>query len=61
MESERGVVVVARKVGERVVIGEGPDRITIDVIKPKGVHSKLRIEAPRHVRIQRGETLEATS
>lgn len=55
---ERGVVIVRRKVGERVVIGEGDDRIVIEVIRPKGANLGMAIDAPRSVTVRRAETLE---
>lgn len=49
---DRPVLVLSRKVGEKVVIG---DNITITVQRVAGGRVSLAIEAPRDVRILRGE------
>jgi carbon storage regulator len=52
------MLVLSRKVGERIVIG---DNITVVVNKVVGNRISLGIEAPAHVRIVRGELKEAIS
>ena len=46
------MLVLSRKVGERVVIG---DRITVTVLEVKGRQVRLGFEAPPDVQIWRGE------
>jgi carbon storage regulator len=49
------MLVLSRKLGEKVVIGPG---ITITVVETAGNRVRLGIEAPPHVRILRGELAE---
>lgn len=51
------MLVVARKAGEAVVIGEGPETITIWIGPHRGAQTKVGIEAPREVRVVRGELI----
>ncbi len=46
------MLVLSRKVGERVVIG---DRIVVTVLEVKGRQVRLGFEAPANVQIWRGE------
>jgi carbon storage regulator CsrA len=46
------MLVLSRKPGEKVVIGNG---ITLTVVVIKGNHVRVGIDAPDHVRILRGE------
>ena len=50
------MLVLSRKVGEKVVIG---DRITVVVNRVSGNRVSLGIDAPADVRIVRGELAEA--
>ena len=52
------MLVLSRKVGEQIVIG---NNITVVVNKVAGNRISLGIEAPAHVRIVRGELKEAIS
>jgi carbon storage regulator len=52
------MLVLSRKVGEQIVIG---DNITVVVNKVAGNRISLGIEAPAQVRIVRGELKEAVS
>lgn len=49
------MLVLSRKQGEQIKIGEG---ITITVLGMRGGVIKLGIEAPSHLRILRGELTE---
>jgi len=49
------VLVLTRRVGEKIVIGED---IVITVLKIEGNSVKIGIEAPRHVKILREELYE---
>jgi carbon storage regulator len=49
------MLVLSRKVGERVVIG---DRIVVTVLEVKGRQVRLGFEAPPDVQIWRGELAE---
>lgn len=46
------MLVISRKIGEKLVIG---DDIEIVVSKIAGLRVTLGIEAPKHVRVRRGE------
>lgn len=50
------MLVLSRRVGERLVIG---DDIVITVIDVRSDGVRVGIDAPRHVRINRAEVLEA--
>jgi carbon storage regulator len=52
------VLVLTRKVGEQVLIG---DDIVVTVLEVRGEGIKIGIDAPRGVRIQRQEVVAAVS
>lgn len=52
-----GKLVLARKEGERIRVGASID---ITVKKIRGTRVVLAIEAPREIKVQRGEHLEVT-
>jgi carbon storage regulator len=53
---EVGMLVLSRKIGEKIHVG---DDITIEVRRVAGNRVTLAVEAPRQVRILRGELKEA--
>ena len=50
------MLALTRKVGERIVIG---DNIVLTVVDIKGDSIRLGIDAPREIKIYRGEIYEA--
>ena len=52
------MLVLSRKQGEQIKIGEG---ITVTVLGVRGGVIKLGIDAPPHLRILRGELVEWTA
>ena len=50
------MLALTRKAGERIVIG---DSITITVVDVKGESIRLAIDAPREIKIYRGELYDA--
>ena len=50
------MLVLSRKIGEKIVIGDG---IVVEVRRVSGNRVTLAVEAPRTVRILRGELQEA--
>lgn len=50
------MLVLSRKIGESIMIGEG---IEVKVISVDGDQVKLGIEAPRHIKVHRQEIFEA--
>lgn len=50
------MLALTRKVGERIVIG---DNIVVTVVSIKGDNIRLAIEAPKAVKIYRGEIFDA--
>lgn len=50
------MLALTRKVGERIVIG---DNIVVTVISVKGDNIRLAIDAPREIKIYRGEIFDA--
>lgn len=50
------MLALTRKVGERIVIG---DNIVVTVVSIKGDNIRISIEAPREIKIYRGEIFDA--
>jgi carbon storage regulator len=50
------MLALTRKAGERIVIG---DNVTITVVEVKGDSIRLAIDAPREIKIYRGEIYDA--
>jgi carbon storage regulator len=50
------MLVLSRKIGEKIHVG---NEITIEVRRVAGNRVTLAVEAPRHIRILRGELREA--
>jgi len=50
------MLVLSRRVGESLVIG---DDITVTVIEVRGDTVRLGVDAPRHVRVHRAEVIDA--
>lgn len=50
------MLVLTRKVGESIMIGDG---IEVKVVGVDGDQVKLGIEAPRHIKVHRQEVFEA--
>ena len=50
------MLVLGRRPGEYVKIG---DDITVKVVKSEDGHLRLAIDAPKHIKITRGELFEA--
>ena len=46
------MLVLSRKPGEQVVLGDG---ITLTVVEVRGDRVRLALDAPRHVRVRRAE------
>jgi carbon storage regulator len=52
------MLVLARRTGERLVIGEGPSAIVVTVVGSSLGKVKLGVEAPEDVKVVRGELLD---
>lgn len=52
------MLVLSRKVTEQIVIGEGPDAITIVIVDVDRGKVRVGVSAPRNVRIMRKELLD---
>ena len=50
------MLALTRKVGERIVIG---DSITVTIVDIKGDNMRLAIDAPKDIKIYRGELFDA--
>lgn len=50
------MLALTRKVGERIVIG---DSITVTIVDIKGDNIRLAIDAPKDIKIYRGELFDA--
>lgn len=55
-----GMLVLSRRVDEKILIGEGDNLIVIQVVLINSGQVRLGIEAPNGVRILREEILERT-
>ena len=53
------MLVLQRRLGESIVIGEGPDMITVEVVELHGGRLKLGINAPSDVKVDRKEVRES--
>lgn len=49
------MLVLDRRTGEEIVIGSGPDKITVVVIDSSHKHARLGVDAPDHIKIHRKE------
>lgn len=49
-----GTVVITRRAGEGILIGEPPDTVLV-MVRRAGREPALAVTAPRHVRIRRAE------
>ena len=52
------MLVLQRKVGESIVIGEGENAVTVLIKSIQGRSVRLGIEAPRSVRVDRKEVAD---
>jgi len=52
------MLVLSRKLGESIVIGEGPNAITVTVVRLRGDRIGLGIDAPKEVKIMRTEIID---
>ena len=53
------MLVLSRKKNESIVIGDGPDQITMVVVEIRGDKVRLGIEAPKEVPVHRREVYDA--
>ena len=53
------MLVLSRKIGEQIVIGEGERAVRLTVVEIRGDKVRLAFVAPKDVRIDRLETHEA--
>lgn len=51
------MLVLSRRVGESIVIGAGPDQVTVTVLEVRGDVVRVGIDAPRSVAVHRAELL----
>ncbi len=49
------MLIVKRRVGQKLVIGDGPGAVTVEVRRAEGGEVYLAFDAPREVVILRGE------
>jgi carbon storage regulator len=49
------MLILTRRVGEKLVIGEGPDRIEVTILSVKGTQVRVGVNAPRNVPVHREE------
>lgn len=51
------MLVLSRRLGESIVIGAGPDQVTVTVLEVRGDVVRVGIDAPRAVTVHRAELL----
>jgi carbon storage regulator len=51
------VLVLSRRVGESIVIGDSADNVTVTVLEVRGDVVRIGIDAPRSVAVHRAELL----
>lgn len=49
------MLILTRRVGEVLIIGEGDDRISVAVLGVKGNQVRIGVEAPKDVEVHRSE------
>lgn len=49
------MLVLARRLGESIIIGEGPNKITVTLLERHGHGLKIGINAPRNIPVHREE------
>lgn len=54
------MLVLSRKLSEKIVIGEGKNQVVITVVEVNGNQIRLGFEAGRHVPIMRAELVAGT-
>src|SRR5258708_7739997 len=55
-DKEIGMLVLTRKIGERIIIG---DDVVVTIVSVRGGHVSVGIDAPKAVAIRREELIEA--
>ncbi len=55
------MLVLSRRVGERIVIGSGPDAVVVEVLEIRPGQVRLGFHAPPEVEIMREELLDRES
>lgn len=53
------MLVLSRHRNEQIIIGEGPDAVTVTVVDVRGDKVRLGVEAPKNVPVHRKEVAEA--
>lgn len=53
------MLVLSRKVDEKIIIGEGPDAIEVMVVAMQGDKVRIGIQAPKSLSIHRQEVYDA--
>ncbi len=53
------MLVLSRRQDERIIIGDGPDKITLMVLELRNGKVRLGIDAPKHVPVHREEVFNA--
>ncbi|WP_435768351.1 carbon storage regulator CsrA [Nocardioides sp. SYSU DS0651] len=51
------MLVLSRRVGESIVIGDSSDKVTVTVLEVRGDVVRIGIDAPRSVAVHRAELL----
>jgi len=49
------MLILSRKCGERVVVVLNGEAVTIEILKIRGAHVRVGVEAPKHIAVHRKE------
>lgn len=52
------MLILTRKIGEAVEIGEGDNLATVTLLNFQGGQARIGVEAPKHVKVHRHEVAE---
>lgn len=52
------MLILSRRVGESIYIGDGDRRIQVTVLGVKGMHVRIGIDAPKDIEVHREEVYE---
>lgn len=53
------MLILTRRVGETLVIGEGADQVKVTILGVKGNQVRIGTEAPKHIAVDREEIAKA--
>lgn len=52
------MLILTRRIGESIIIGDGENKVVITVVSIKGAQAKVGIQAPKDIAVHREEIYE---